>query len=539
MSLPDPPGNDDAMAASRRLVEALDNPFAFGHPLQQLQIIETHISWVILTGRWAYKIKKPVQFGFLDFANLEQRHYYCQEELRLNRRFAPDIYLELVAVRGSPTQPRLHGGGEILEYAVKMRQFSQQDLLSSYAEEQRLDAEQIDAIAETVARIHEHCDRSGPDDDWGSLTSITHWSAENLSNLRTSIPGHCLPPSWSRLQDWYRQTDSLSTGIVERKQDGFVRECHGDLHLGNMAMIGGRITLFDCIEFNPELRWIDVVSEAAFVAMDLQARGFSGYCWRFLDRYFVASGDYAGIDLLRYYFVYRALVRAKVAALRAAAPGQAAASDCQSFDQARHYIELADAWTRAERPGMILMHGLSGSGKSTVAAQLVESLGAFRLRSDVERKRLHGLGAQDNSDSAIEGGIYGPEASEKTYRRLAEIADGILAAGHRVIVDAAFLHRDERRRLLDCAAARGVPCTILPCHAPRQELERRLENRRGDASEADVAVLRHQLHNHDPIDDTELGSARLIKLGATELSAHDIEQIETSLFDSIPPVPVT
>ena len=194
MSLPDSSGNDDAVSASRRLVEALDNPFAFGHTVTALEVIETHISWVILTGRWAYKIKKPVDFGFLDFSSLEKRHFFCSEELRLNRRFAPDIYHELVAVRGSLSRPRVHGDGEVLEYAIRMRQFPQHELLSSYADGNRLEPAQIDAIAETVARVHNNCERAEPGGNFGSVESVEHWSEENLSQLQWAVPAACLPP---------------------------------------------------------------------------------------------------------------------------------------------------------------------------------------------------------------------------------------------------------------------------------------------------------------------------------------------------------
>ena len=434
-------------------------------------------------------------------------------------------------MRGSPSRPRLHGDGDILDYAVKMRQFPQRQLLSSYAEDNRLEASQIDAIAETVARVHDNCEQAPPGSNWGSLASIEYWCAENLSQLQASVPDDCLPAAWTELQDWYRQDDKLSARIASRQREGFVRECHGDLHLGNMAMIDDRVTLFDCIEFNPELRWIDTVSEAAFVAMDLQARGYPEFCWRFLDRYLAAGGDYAGIDLLRYYVVYRALVRAKVEALRVATSGLTLDQDCGRFDAALGYLELANSWAQSRRRGLILMHGLSGSGKSTVAARLVESLGAIRLRSDVERKRLFGLAANQSSGSAVAGGIYGPEASERTYRRLAELARDVMDADHCVIVDAAFLKRFERRLLLDSAASRDAACVIVACRAPQDELERRLKARKGDASEADLAVLQHQLQHQEPIGETDIAAAPLIEVGTGGLSAAQIEQIEARLFD--------
>ena len=411
-----------------------------------------------------------------------------------------------------------------------MRQFPQDELLSAYAANGVLEASHVDAIAATVAGAHDSCERAEPGSNRGSIESVAHWSAENLSQLQAAVPEACLPPAWSDLLRWYQQDKSLAERVSARQRGGFVRECHGDLHLGNMAMIDGRITLFDCIEFNPELRWIDIVSEAAFVAMDLQARGYPHYCWRFLDRYLAAGGDYAGIDLLGYYVVYRALVRAKVEALRVHADSDLPVPGCEVFDITLKYIELAQQWARRQRRGLVLMHGLSGSGKSTVAAGLVESLGAIRLRSDIERKRLFGLDATEASGSAIAGGIYAAEASRRTYRRLAELAGGIIDAGHCVIVDAAFLQADERATLLQLAVSRGVGCVIVSCTAPVDELERRLAARRGDASEAGVGVLHHQLRQQDPIDDAELTAAALIEVAATGLQAEHVARIEARLF---------
>jgi len=298
-------------AAANRLIASLNNPLAFGHPIKYLRLIETHISWIILTGDYAYKIKKPVDFGFLDFSTLEKRHFYCTEELRLNRRFAPQIYLELVEIRGSESAPRLHGSGDVIEYAIKMLEFPQQCLLSALAARQELNADLIDAIASTVAAMHADSERADPASVFGAASVTAQWSQENMAHIAQAIGAEFLPNSYFQLKRWYQENNDLLNSIDARKRNGFVRECHGDLHLGNMALLNNKVTLFDCIEFNPELRWIDTISEAAFVAMDLQARGYPGYCWRFINHYLEISADYEGARLLRYYFIYRALVRAK------------------------------------------------------------------------------------------------------------------------------------------------------------------------------------------------------------------------------------
>ena len=523
------PHRDDPAVSP--LIASLDNPLAFGHPVQYLRVIETHISWVLLTGQYAYKIKKPVNFGFLDFSTLEKRHHYCAEELRLNRRFAPEVYLELVEIRGTETSPQIGGSGKVIEYAIKMLEFPQHCLLSALAAKGELDAEIVDEIADTVAATHGSSERADPASDYGSSAEVARWSDENLVHIAAAIPVEYLPNSYFELKRWYRENVDLLDIVDTRRAEGYVRDCHGDLHLGNMAMIDGKLRFFDCIEFNPELRWIDTVSETAFVAMDLHARGYPGYCWRFLNRYFERCGDFAGIALLRYYFVYRALVRAKVEALRARQQQDDDREDRSRFAAAIGYIDLAAGWASSHRAGLILMHGLSGSGKSTLAAQLVERLGAIQLRSDVERKRLFELGATEDSGSATGGGIYTADATEATYRRLYELAKEIAAADFTVIVDATLLEESQRRPFLDNEPALPMRRIIIDCRAPEAELRRRIAARSGDASEATLEVLDRQLRIQEPIGERERALASVVEIGSEGLDEVNLGRIRELLFN--------
>ena len=288
----------------------------------------------------------------------------------------------------------------------------------------------------------------------------------------------------------------LDALLRSRKRDGFIRECHGDLHLGNLTLIDGRVTLFDCIEFNPELRWIDVISEVAFLIMDLQERGYAGFANRFLNGYLQHTGDYEGIGVLPYYLVYRAAVRAKVAVLRAQQAAPASPVLRHARREYHEYASLAGQYTEPRRPALLITCGLSGSGKSTLAGRLCEQLGLIQLRSDLERKRLAGLAAQDNSRSALGAGLYTPDQTEQTYRRLAQLAAAVIGAGYTALVDATFLQRRHREMFRGLAGDRGVPFAILDCQAPEAELRRRIRQRQAagaDASEANLQVLDAQL----------------------------------------------
>ncbi len=524
----DLPEADDPAAST--LIASMNNPFVFGHPVRYIRLIETHISWILLTGTFAYKIKKPVDFGFLDFSTLEKRRHYCEEELRLNRRFAPQIYLDVIEIRGSETRPRIDGSGNVIEYAVKMIEFPQSCLLSSHAGNHELSPRIIDAVADRISEFHAGSDRAAEESDFGSANLAARWSEENLVHIATAIPPEYLPNGYFELKRWYRENDWLLQAIEDRKAAGFVRECHGDLHLGNMALINDEITLFDCIEFNPELRWIDTISEVAFVAMDLHARGYPEYCWRFLNRYFSHSGDYAGVQLLRYYFVYRALVRAKVEALRVDQEHLVGDSYREHLAPAIDYIELAAEWASSHRAGLIVMHGLSGSGKSTVAAQLAEALGALQVRSDVERKRLFELAATADSESALGQGIYTAEATAATYQRLGEVASEVMAADFTVIVDATLLQESQRRPFLELEAGRPGNRIIIDCEAPEDELRRRIVAREHDASEANLEVLTHQLQTRQPLSPREREIARVVTIDSAGLDASKIEEIRSLLF---------
>ena len=467
--------------------------------------IETHISSVLLCGNRAYKIKKPLDLGFLDFSTLARRRFCCEEEVRLNRRLAPDIYLGVVAVTGTPEHPQLGGEGKPIEYAVEMRRFSQAGLLSDASE--ALTPELADAIADRLAAFHAGIERAGPDQPYGDPQRVLFPMTQNFDQIRDLTGGAAARPL-QQLEAWTRQQyQALESTLRRRKAEGFIRECHGDLHLGNIAVDEGTLIIFDGIEFNPDLRWIDTMNELAFLLMDLDGRGHPGLAQRVLNRYLEQSGDYAGVALIRFYQVYRAMVRAKVAAIRLRQPGLDAAAGAALEQEFSGYLEQAAGYTRPRPQALLLTHGPSGSGKSTVTGALLERLpGVIRLRSDVERKRLAGMTAAAASGSGLESGIYTPAFSRRTYRRLLDLSAALLEAGFSPLVDATFLKQAQRRPFLDLAEQRGVPWLILDFQVPLAELRRRVSGRKargGDVSEADLAVLERQIEGSEPLDDRE------------------------------------
>jgi uncharacterized protein len=480
----------------RRLVMAIGLPF-----------VETHISYVLLGGEHAYKVKKAVNLDFLDFTTLEKRRFYCQEELTLNRRLAPSIYLDVVAIAGRADAPVLGGTGSPIEYAVKMRQFDQEGLLSRILARDELTSGRVDEIAEEVASFHSRTARATPGAPYGDPEHTVAPARQNFSQMLEVVRDPADLATLERLRVWTEdEAGRCFEAFQSRKRDGFVRECHGDLHLGNIALVDGKVTLFDCIEFNASMRWIDVMSDVAFLVMDLRDRKRPDLAARFLNAYLEMTGDYGGLAVLRFYVTYRALVRAKVGALRL---GQARSEEERRdlTTEYRGYLSLATSAAERPHPGLLITHGVTGSGKTTRAQAVVDSIGAIRIRSDVERKRLAGLQALARTSSTIGGGLYSSDRDRQTYESLAERARTVLRAGYTAIVDAAFLQRWQRDLLKRVAADLQVPFTIADCSAPepvlRDRVMKRLEQAR-DASEATIDVLEYQLAHADPLSSEEL-----------------------------------
>jgi uncharacterized protein len=457
------------------LIQSLLDPARYPHPAGRVELVETHISWVLLAGDYAYKFKKPVVLPFLDYGTVDKRRACCAAELRINRRYAPDTYLAVVDFDGEP--------------AVQMRRFAEADRLDHVCARGKLTPEHLADLARRLAEFHATAAVAGAGVRFGEPAQVLAPALENFEELERLLPAE--GERLARLKAWTRAEHSAKLdAFARRKAERHVRECHGDLHLGNLVLLDGRPTPFDAIEFNDDFRRIDVAAEIAFTYLDLLDHGQPGLAAWFLNEWLSWSGDYDALAVLRFYAVYRAMVRAKVAAIQ----GQDA--------EAAEYLAMAETLTVPPPAKLTITFGLSGSGKTTAAkaALLADARAAtIRLRSDVERKRLFGLAP----DAASGGNIYGPEATVRTFAHLLALAEAILADGWPVLVDAAFLKRAERDDFRDLAARLGIPFAILACDAPSDELRRRLTARSGDASEATVEVLEQQMRWIEPLGEDE------------------------------------
>ena len=491
-----------ALPTDASLVEALLRADAFPHPADDIELMETHISWVVLAGNYAYKIKKPVVLDFLDFGTLAKRRHFCEEELRLNRPWAPELYLDVVAITGPAAEPVIGGDGEALEYAVRMLRFDQDLRLDRQLAGGLLTVGDMKELGQAIAARHAEAGRPDTAQREHLVGQAIHYFRENFDHLGDIIEND----EFRFLQEWTeRELEEHETTLWQRFDDGFVRDCHGDLHLGNLVRLPSGITTFDCIEFNPDLRNTDVFADVGFLAMDLTEKGHPELAAHFLNRYLERSGDYEGAVLLDLYFVYRCLVRAKVAAIRSRERDE---DDERAADiaEARDYSAMARRQATKGEPVLVVMHGLSGSGKTWLSERLMAALPAIRVRSDIERKRLFGLDETADSESGIGTGIYSPSASTETYERLFTLADSLLAEGHNVILDAAFLKKKQRVSARSVASSLGVESVLVSAEAPADVLRSRIEERatlKDEASEADIAVLEHQLASAAPISRNE------------------------------------
>lgn len=479
---------------------------AYAHPVRDIEVVETHISWVLLTGEFAYKIKRPVHYPFVDLRSQLRRAHFCEEELRLNRRFAPELYLDVCDIRVSDGVARVGGDGELIERCVRMRQFSRGDELDRLLEEQRIGPGDLETFGRELAAVHGRLPVADASQPWGRPGAIRGLVLRNHEECVSATAASGLGGEVATLRAPLEARLGASAADMSQRRDrGRVRECHGDLHIRNIVRWDSRLVAFDCIEFEPAFRWIDVAEEIALLLADLEARGFAQHGHAFLSGYLAASGDFHACRVLALYKAHRALVRAKVAALEfVGAAGKHAIAAIRDHHAA--LLRVAHEALAGRRASLILVSGLSGSGKTWLAQRIAPQLAAVHLRSDVERKRIAGVAELVDTQSALATGLYAADNTRSVYEHLARCARDVLAGGYSVIVDATFIARWQRAIFRQLMREMRVPLTMLVCEAPTAILEQRIARRQqagSDASEADLAVLAWQLERQEPITPAE------------------------------------
>ncbi|HEY9846165.1 MAG TPA: AAA family ATPase [Candidatus Caenarcaniphilales bacterium] len=494
------------------LIEQMLQPGFYPHPVvEPIQLIQTHISYVLLTGDYAYKVKKPANFGFLDFSTLEQRQHFCHEELRLNRRLSPKLYLAVLPITTAQDsqyqlRPEPATSAKIVEYTVQMRAFDQDNLFSHLFERDQLSVIHMQQLGKLVADFHQAAQTSEAIQQFGAVEAVRQVAEDNYA---TSVP--YIERAQTQLQldqtraftekffadhrDWFRQ----------RQEAGKIRECHGDLHLNNVCLYQDQIQIFDCIEFNEEFRNTDVIYDAAFMVMDLEFQGRSDLANVFLNAYLEQTGDYQGAVFLPLYLSMRAYIRAKVNSLVLDDPAISMVDKQQAQERAAAYYHTAWAYTQSDHRQLVLMCGLSGSGKTTVARHVAQAVEAVHIRSDAVRKHLAGIALDQRGDTAggYNSGIYTPEMTCQTYERLLELGIFLAQQGLSVVLDAKYDSQVFRQAAIAQAEAQQIPLKIFYCTAPESVLRDRLQARQGDIADATADLVTAQQQAMEPFTEAE------------------------------------
>ena len=487
------------------LIQQMCQPGFYPHPVvEPIRLLQTHVSYVLLTGDYAYKVKKPVNFGFLDYSTLEKRQHFCYEELRLNQRGAGPLYQSVVAIGQTGDSYQL-GRGTPVEYAVKMVQFPQDTLLSALYDRGELTEALMEELAVAVADFHLGAETNDHIRTFGAVEQIRQAFDENYAQTEGYIGG---PQTQAQFDETKAYTDSFFAthgDLFERRvAQNWIRACHGDLHLNNICRWNERLYLFDCIEFNEPFRYVDVMYDVGFVVMDLLSKDCAGLATVFLNHYIERTGDWEGVQLLPLYISRQAYVRAKVTSFLLGDPSVDEETKRRAAETAAGYYRLAWSVCQPRSGAIYMMAGLSGSGKTTTGKLLATQINAIHLRSDAVRKHLAGVPLDRRGDDSL----YTPAMTEATYDRLLTLGIALANAGYPVILDAKYDRNRLRQTAIEQLQKAELPLTILHCTAPAAVLEQRVRDRTGDIADATVAVLQRQ--HMEPFTEREQSLVRAI-----------------------------
>jgi aminoglycoside phosphotransferase family enzyme/predicted kinase len=511
------------------VIAELSQPGAYPVPIASVDVRQTHISVVFLAGPCAYKVKKPVQFGFLDFGTLEKRRFFCEEEVRLNRRLAPDMYLGVVPVTHGAAGLQMEGQGEVVEWAVKMQRLPDDATLEYRLARGEVEDERIRALARKIASFHAQAETGAAIAALGRFEVVAGNARENFAQTASQVGTTIRPNVYDRVRSLTEQALSHLRPLIEKRAAaGIPRDTHGDLRLDHVYLLPerpppGDLVIIDCIEFSQRFRFGDPIADMAFLVMDLRFHGRRDLADVFTEEYLQAAHDAEGAALLPFYTAYRAAVRGKVEGLKLEEKEIPEEERAVALTRARAHwlLALGELEEPGHRPCLVLVGGLPGSGKSTLAAAVAENADFQVIRSDIVRKELTGVATVSQGASQFEEGIYTPEWNERTYADCLRRAEDLLFDGRRVLIDATFREERNRQKFLDAALRWGVPGLFLLCRAEPELVRQRLFSRRGDASDADWNTYLQSARRWEELSPTTRRHFRPIDTGGNVESVTD------------------
>lgn len=494
----------------RHHIEALLDPAAYGERTTSVSIVQTHVSFLFLTDTHVYKIKKPVDFGFLNFTTLDRRRFFCEEEVRLNRRLCPDVYLGVVELRESPSGVSFHGSGTVIDYAVRMKRLPGERMLDRLLAEGKVGEEDVRRIARVIGEFHLHAERGREIDGYGGIETIRCNWEENFRQIAPFVSRVLSENDLRLLRRWVERFLGKRPDLFARRvAQGHIRDCDGDIHSENICL-DDRVYIFDCIEFNARFRCTDTASDIAFLLMDLEFRGRRDLAEILLDEYLAVTDDLELPEVLDFYRVYRACVRGKVESFRLDDPQVSESDKGAVRESARRHFRLVRGFIlrRELCPSLIAFSGLMGTGKSTLAQGLSFQLGLDLVSSDILRKELAGVPATEHRRDAFNEGLYSPEFTRLTYGEMLRRARESLRAGRGVVVDASFSRREDRACFAGLAREMGVPLHFFHAACPETVIMGRLEARTDEplqVSDGRMELLARQRDDFEPISAGEEG----------------------------------
>ncbi len=482
------------------MVQALLKPEIYPEPTKRVELEQTQMSFVFLTDNYVYKMKKPVNLGYLDYTTLEKRKLYCHKEVELNRKLCPDIYLGVVPIIRHQGKFSISGKGKAMEYAVKMRRLPKELMMDVLLEKNKVSAEMMTRLAEKLVTFHQQAETNERINAFGKVDTIIQNTGENFDQTEKYLGKTISSHQYQQIKDYTRDFIKENTALFHKRiEEGRIRDCHGDLHTAHICFENG-ICIYDCIEFNDRFRYGDIASEVAFLAMDLDHHGRADLGRRFVDNYADFSHDKELKKLLNFYKCYRAYVRGKVASFKLDDPYITQNEQRQTLEATRSYFDLAYYYVKSI-PSLFVTTGLVGSGKTALAQALARRLGLVVISSDITRKRLANIPETEHRFEEFDAGIYSPQFSRLTYDTMLAEARSILGEGGSVIIDASFIKSNEREKAKRLAQEMKACFFILECTLNEKLIRQRLTERleQGSVSDGRWEIFEIQKEKFEPV----------------------------------------